>query len=123
MGTKVTEEDVENYNNSKLPRDAKEATAKNVKKGLEYEGALNTPYGKLLQKDLGDILVEELQSIVTYKHDSAKSISENYDSLMVHINGYQTAQKLQTRWVGVLKTKESALSRIKSVSEQEKRNH
>ena len=120
---KVTDEDFYNFNNSALPKQAKENTAKNIRKGLEYENALNTPHGKVLQKDLNDILIGELSKIVSFRHDSNRSVSENYDELMVHINAYKTAQVLKSRWENILKTKEDGLDRVKSVSEQVSKNH
>jgi len=119
----ITEEDFNNFNKSNVPRESKEKTASNIAKGMAYEEAFDTKHGRVLTKDLKDILLEDLQKIVTHKHDSSKTISENYDNLMVYINRYQAAHSLECRWEGILKTKEQGLDRIKTVSEKVKQGH
>lgn len=118
----VTKEDFDLFYKSPLNPESKENTAKNINKGVEYETAFNTPHGKILIKDLEDILVGELTKITSHRHNPDKTIPENYDNLMVAINKYKTAESMKVRWEGILKTKEASLNRIKKVSNEIKKN-
>ncbi len=112
----VTDEDFELFKGSKLPFEAKENTAKNINKGIEYETAFDTPHGRILLKDLQDTLVDELTKITSYKHDPKLTEVQNYHNVMGLINKYQAAEAIKIKWEGVLKTKDASMKRIKDKS-------
>ena len=116
--SKVTQEDVEIFANSNVSQESKEITAKNINKGRSLEDAFDSPYGKILTKDVDAVLMESLGKIMQFKHDPEKSIEQNYDNIRELLLEHSTALKVKSRWEAILRTKESSLNKIGHISSQ-----
>ena len=119
---KVSEEEFDTYQNSGVSAQNREITADNINKGRSMENALDSVYGKVLTKDLNDMLVEKLDEIVRFKHDKDKSVEQNYANIQALILAYGVACSVKTRQEAAIKTMEASYKRIKTISKKVKSN-
>lgn len=121
----VTEEEMNVFNNSGIPEDARDAAINNVRKGVEYRTALDTRYGKLLSREIDMVESESLEKIKSFKHNEKLSIEQNYTNIMIVINKYNVAIETRGRFHDILTTKKSSEKGIRKINARikEYRNH
>ena len=113
----VSEEDYDAFKNSGMSREAKEATAGNVNRGIAYEEALDSPEGRLLSKEVDNTLLSSISEIVNFKHNENISLRQNYDNILGLILKHNIAQETKARWESILRTKDASVKRIEVVAQ------
>lgn len=96
--------------------------AKNINKGLSLEDAFSSPHGRVLTQDMDSVLMESLSKIMLFKHDDSKPVEQNYSNILALILEHNTALKVKARWEAILRTKESSLNKIKTISNKIKQS-
>ena len=109
----LNQKEFDTFMSSNVKREAKEITGENIVRGKAYEVALDSRDGKLLLQDIDDIFTDELNNILSFKHNTELSKEQNYDNLLTMINKCNTTQAVKSRWLGAVRAKDDAVKKVR----------